>query len=134
MAGNLIMGFDYGTSRIGIAIGQPITGTASPLAVVEVRNGLPDWNAIEQLIREWQPEKLIVGLPVNMDGTDSEMSQLAARFARQLHGRFHIEARTMDERLTTREARALANTGRDAIDAVAATLIVESWLRQQTSV
>lgn len=125
----LVMGFDYGTSRIGVAVGQGLTGTATPLDVIAVRNGAPDWNRIESLVREWQPARFVVGLPLNMDGTDSEMSRQAARFARQLQGRFNIEATTMDERLTTREARNLLEDG-EAVDALAAKLIVESWLRE----
>lgn len=131
MADNLIMGFDYGTSRIGVAVGQSITGTATPLTVVSVHNGLPDWAAIGRLVQEWRPAMFVVGLPINMDGSDSDMSRLTARFARQLQGRFHIPSHTMDERLTTREARELA-TVNESVDAVAAKLIVESWLRQTT--
>lgn len=132
MAGDLIMGFDFGTSRIGVAVGQAVTGTASALGVIEVRNGRPDWSAIERMIGEWGPAKLVVGLPLNMDGSESEMSGQAARFARQLQGRFNILAVTMDERLTTREARELAEPGQ-SVDALAARLIVESWLRENQS-
>lgn len=130
MSEPLVMGFDYGTSRIGVAVGQGLTGTATPLGVIAVRNGAPDWNRIENLVREWQPSLFIVGLPLNMDGTDSEMSRHASRFARQLQGRFNIDAATMDERLTTREARELMEDG-EAVDALAAKLIVESWLREE---
>lgn len=133
MAGGLVMGFDYGTSRIGVAVGQSVTGTASPLAVIAVRNGSPDWNAIGALVQEWQPAMFVVGLPLNMDGTESDMSRLSARFARQLQGRFGINAVTHDERLTTRAAMELAG-GRQAIDALAAKLIVESWLEDRPAV
>ncbi len=77
---DLAMAFDFGTTKIGVAVGQQITGTASPVAVVKARNGIPQWLAIDRLVEEWQPKVLVVGLPINMDGTESDMSKTAARF------------------------------------------------------
>lgn len=125
------MGFDYGMTKIGVAIGQFVTETATPIAIVAAKDGVPDWPAIEALMTEWRPAVLIVGLPLNMDGSESEMSQRARKFARQLTGRFGIRHETMDERLTSREAAEYA--GRDQpVDAVAAQLIVESWFRNRS--
>ncbi len=125
-----VIGFDYGSKWIGIAVGQTLTRQARPLGAI--RSG--DWGAIEKVIAEWQPQKLIVGLPLNMQGEAQEMSQRARRFGRQLEGRFGIPAEFIDERLTTREAWTVAvETGehrsKQEIDSLAAALITESWLR-----
>jgi putative Holliday junction resolvase len=122
------MGFDFGLSRIGLAVGQSITGTASPVVVVNARDGKPDWNAVDAIVREWQPGLFVVGLPLNMDGTESDMSVRAEKFARRLAGRYNIPAKTSDERLTSREAREMSDD--DApVDAIAAQLILESYFR-----
>ncbi|MDZ7686701.1 MAG: Holliday junction resolvase RuvX [Gammaproteobacteria bacterium] len=122
-----VMGFDFGMSRIGVAVGQTVTGTASPLTVLEARDGIPDWQQIELLLREWRPSTIVVGLPLNMDGTDSDMSALAEKFGRRLHGRFGVDVEMMDERLSSREAR--ERLGDDKLlDAVAASIILETWL------
>lgn len=128
MTDDLVMGFDFGTTRIGVAVGQRVTGTATALATLAARDGVPDWEAISKLVTEWQPARFVVGLPLNMDGTESEMSARARRFSRKLQGRFHIPTETMDERLSSREARELAERN-ESIDAVAARLILESWFR-----
>ena len=138
----VIMGFDYGTRKIGIAVGQLITKTANPIAIISARDGVPDWSEIEKLILEWQPTQLVVGLPLNMDETESEMAQRSLKFARRLTGRFNIPHDTIDERLTSREARSIheshsstqrgpAGRSRDEIDDIAAQIILESWLKLQ---
>ena len=126
-----LLGFDYGEKRIGVAVGQTITSTANPLSSVRVRRSIPDWTAIEVLIQTWKPDALVVGLPLNMDGTEQLTTTLARRFGNQLHGRFSLPVHTMDERLSTREARErLASRGQlDAEDdPVAAQVILEGWL------
>ena len=139
---NVIMGFDYGTRKIGIAVGQLITKTANPIAIISARDGVPDWSEIEKLILEWQPAQFVIGLPLNMDETESEMSQRSLKFARRLTGSFNIPHHTIDERLTSREARSLheshsstrrgpADRSRDEIDDIAAQIILESWLKLQ---
>ncbi|WP_349617262.1 Holliday junction resolvase RuvX [Azotobacter salinestris] len=131
----LLLGFDYGTRQIGVAVGQAITGQARELCVLKAQNGVPDWSQIEKLVKEWQPDAMVVGLPLNMDGTPSEMSERAERFARRLHGRFNLPVHTHDERLTTFEAKGhrLAQGQRDGyrqrpVDALAAALLLEGWL------
>jgi len=126
-----VIGFDFGTHWIGVAVGQTLTRQASPLGAVKNN----DWNGIEKLLREWQPELLIVGLPLTMKGEQQEMSKRAQRFGRQLEGRFGISAEFIDERLTTREAYQLAienqrKKSKTEIDSLAAVLITESWLRE----
>ena len=123
---DFIMAFDFGTIRVGVAIGQRITGTATPLSVIAARDGIPDWAVIDRLVEEWQPEELVVGLPINMDGTESDMSVAAEKFSRRLHGRYHKPVHLMDERLSTFEARSFNEP--EQVDAIAARLILESWL------
>ena len=84
------LGFDFGTKRIGIAVGQSLTGTASALTTLNTLQGKPDWDAISALIKEWQPDRLIVGLPVNKDGSLHEISKAAQRFGNRLNGRYNL--------------------------------------------
>jgi len=133
----LLLGFDYGTRQIGVAVGQMITGQARELCVLKAQNGVPDWQQIEALLKEWQPDALVVGLPLNMDGSPSEMSERAEKFARRLHGRYQLPVHTHDERLTTYEAKGqrLAQSQRGGyrerpVDALAAALLLEGWLEQ----
>ncbi len=132
-----VIGFDFGTSWIGTAIGQTQTSTASPLQGVRVINNKPDWQTIEKLIKTWLPTKLIVGLPTSMRDIESPMTEKAKRFSRQLEGRFHIKTELIDERLTTREAwqiieqSAHKKVDKQDIDCIAAVLITETWLNQQ---
>jgi len=119
--------FDYGEKRIGVAVGQPLTGTATPLETIAVRRGLPDWERIEALIAEWRPDAFVVGNPLNMDGTRQSVTESADRFARQLGGRFGMPVFRADERLSTVEAKNLLRRTRD-LDAVSAQLILETWL------
>ncbi len=127
-----VIGFDFGTDWIGVAVGQTLTGQANPLPAI--KNS--DWKRIARVIDDWQPQKLVVGLPLNMQGKAQAMTQKAQRFARQLEGRFGIRTDLVDERLTTREAYLLALEGDDKkskteIDSISAALITESWLREQ---
>ena len=133
----LLLGFDYGTKQIGVAVGQAVTGQARELRVLKAQNGVPDWQQVEALIREWQPDAIVVGLPLNMDGTPSDMSARAEKFARRLNGRFNLPVFTHDERLTTFEAKGqrLAQGQRDGyrdrpVDALAAALLLEGWLAE----
>ena len=101
-----LMGFDFGTRSIGIATGQEVTGTASPLTSIKANDGIPDWDQIEKILKEWQPDLLIVGLPLNMDGTEQEMTQRAQKFGQRLHGRVGCQVEVKDARLTTTDAKA----------------------------
>ena len=124
-----VIGFDYGSHWIGVAVGQTLTGRARPLEAI--RSG--DWDAIARLVDDWRPGHLVVGLPLDMEGEAQQMSKRAERFARQLEGRFGIAASMVDERLTTREAWTVAidsgeRRSKQQIDSLSAALITESWL------
>lgn len=135
-----LLGFDFGTKRIGVAIGQTVTGSVSALTTLTARNGQPDWQAISQLIAEWQPDLLIVGLPLNMDGTDTRITPTVRRFGNQLKGRYNLPVAMVDERLSSVEARSRLHADeslrhkrfdREQVDQIAAQVIVQSWLTQQ---
>ena len=119
--------FDYGSKRIGVAVGQTITGTATPLEIINSYKNRPDWEKIQQLINDWQPYALVVGIPVHMDDSRQQMTEAAEKFVRQLEGRFHLPVFGVDERLSTFEAK--NRSGRETeVDSVAAQAILETWL------
>ena len=131
------LGFDFGTKSIGVAVGQRITGTARPLPALKAQDGKPDWNVIEKLLKEWQPEAVIVGLPLNMDGTEQPLTARARNFANKIHGRFGVQIPLHDERLSTVEARAgLFEQGgfralnKGSVDSASAVIILESYFEQ----
>lgn len=133
-----LLGFDFGTRRIGVAVGQELTGTARPLTTLTSRDGGPDWTTITRLIEEWQPGALVVGIPYHMDGTEMELTRLATRFGNRLRGRYNLPVFTVDERLTSAEAEQVLREGgrqldKGAVDQVAAQLILQSWLDQHAS-
>lgn len=128
------LGFDFGTKRIGVAIGQTITFTAKPLGNVKATDGIPHWQTLEDYFKEWQPDGFVIGMPLNMDGSASEMSLRANKFANRLHGRFGKPSYNQDERLSTRDARdRLENDPRyeqwkkQPVDCLAAVIILEDW-------
>ncbi len=125
---NTLLGFDFGMKRIGVAVGQTITASANPLPTLKAQDGIPNWDAIETLIKTWHADGIIVGIPLNMDGTEQNTTRLATKFANRLHARFNLPVYKVDERLTTVEARQHTKTN---IDSYAAKLILESWLREQ---
>ena len=134
MSSITVLGFDYGTKSIGIAIGQSLTGTANPIGSIKAVDGIPKWEEIGMLIEEWQPDIVVVGLPLNMDGTEQEITQRAKKFANRINGRFGVKIATQDERLTTADAKArLFEFGgykaltKGQIDAMSAVLIIESY-------
>lgn len=127
-----LLGFDYGTHKIGIAVGQTITANANPLCTLINPKCKPDWQRIEKLIREWQPDALVVGHPFEMTDREANNAAAAKKFSRQLLGRFGLPVHLVDERLTTREAwaqiEAQAMKNASKVDAYAAKLILETWL------
>ena len=129
-----VLGFDFGTKSIGVAVGQQITSSATPLFSLKAVDGIPNWDEIAKLIQEWQPDLVVVGLPLNMDGTEQEMTHRARKFANRLNAKFGVKIVTQDERLTTTDAKArLFELGgfkaltKGQVDAVSAVLIVESY-------
>ena len=135
-----ILSFDFGLRRIGVAVGQQITNSATPLGAIASGDDGPDWSLISALIREWQPARLIVGMPVHADGSPSETGTATSHFIEEL-GRFGLPIEPVDERYSSREAEALLKSRREqglrgriskeAIDAAAATLIAERWLKKE---
>ncbi|MCL1078303.1 Holliday junction resolvase RuvX [Parashewanella spongiae] len=135
-----VLGFDFGTKSIGVAVGQNITFQASPEQAVKANDGIPDWNVIETIIKRWKPNLLVIGLPLNMDGTEQPLTLRAKKFANRLHGRFGIEIALQDERLTTTDAKArlfelggFKKLSKDQVDSVSAVLIVESYFENHYS-
>jgi len=127
-----LLGFDFGLKQIGVASGQTLTSSATGLMILKAVDGIPKWDQVEKLLKEWQPDLVVVGLPLNMDDSESDLSNRARKFARRLQGRFAVEVEMVDERLTSREAKSI---GRDQgtedltkIDHIAASLILQSWL------
>ena len=130
MNNKIFLCFDHGEKRIGVAVGQSVSSTATPLETLKCVHGKPDWNAVSRLIKDWQPSDFIVGLPLTMQGKRQPATDAAERFARQLHGRYHLPFHFADERLSSHEAKnRLQNTYN--IDAHAAQLILESWLAER---
>lgn len=134
MSNHTIIAFDFGTRSIGIAVGQTLTATASPLSAVKAQDGVPDWNLIEKVVNEWQPDYLVVGLPLNMDGSEQELTQRAKKFANRLHGRLGKKVELQDERLSTTEARSrlfekggFKSLSKGRVDSQSAVIILESW-------
>lgn len=130
--------FDFGLKSIGAATGQAETGTASPLGEIPARDGIPHWELLDKLVAEWQPNRLIVGLPLNMDGSESPLSALARKFGNRLHNRYRMPVEMIDERLTSQSAKQearewMAHRGdyKDKpIDSIAACLILEQYLNK----
>jgi putative Holliday junction resolvase len=133
-----VLAFDFGLRQIGVAVGNCLLRTSQPLAIVHAREGIPRWQQVEALVAEWQPDLLIVGDPLNMDGSDSELSARARKFARRLHGRLGLPVELADERLTSFEAKQASrerghdgNFKRRPVDSEAAELILRAWLDRQ---
>lgn len=123
------LGFDFGTKRIGVAYGQSLTGTAEAIGIVAANDGIPDWPALEALVANWKPDVFVVGLPYNMDDSESELLLRARKFGNRLNGRLHKPCFGIDERLTSFEARGelLRKESRGHVDSLAARLILEAW-------
>ena len=130
------LSFDYGTERIGIAFGQSISSTTKAVTIIKARDGVPNWDIVASLIKTWKPDFLIVGLPYNLDGTESILLQRASKFANRLNGRFNIPTFGIDERLSSKAAEEKIKTGNrrkpyDAeIDDLAAQIILETWFAE----
>ena len=121
-----VLAIDFGLKHFGLAVGQTVSRTATPLNAIAATDGTPDWRLLDATIREWRPQRLLVGLPLNMDGTTSEMAERARRFAAALGSRHAQPVELIDERLTTVEAKRLQPEGDG--HSVAAALIAETWL------
>ncbi len=132
----LIIAFDFGTQKTGMAVGSSLIESATPLALFPMKDGIPNWDILLKIVKQHQPNLFLVGLPLNMDDSESELSTRARKFARRLRHQTNIETLMVDERLTTREARdeleQYQSQGRAkklTADSIAAALFIESWYR-----
>ncbi|RRQ22193.1 Holliday junction resolvase RuvX [Thiohalobacter thiocyanaticus] len=126
--GRTLLGFDHGKKKIGVAVGQTVTGTARALQSLSARDGQPDWDRVAALLAEWRPDALVVGRPLYLTGDVSATTAAAERFARRLHGRFGLPVHLMDERLSSQAARRLGDGKDTDIDAQSARIILQDWL------
>ena len=124
-----IIGFDFGLRRIGVAIGQTITQTASPHAIVNSKDGKPDWEHITQIFEQWQPSAIIVGLPMRLDGSEQALTQPARKFGQRLNGRYQRPVFYIEEQLSSIEAESRSLKAKH-IDDHAAQILLENWLQQ----
>lgn len=134
----IVLGFDFGTKKIGVAVGQTVTKTANPLGLLRANQGEPNWTSVKKLIDEWQPIALVVGIPLNMDGTRQRVTNQAEQFAEALKTQTGLPVYGIDERLTTVEARdrifqeqGYKGLQKTAVDAIAAKIILEAWLHKR---
>ena len=137
----MIMAFDFGTQKMGMAVGQSMIESANPLALFPMKDGIPNWDELLKIIQQYQPNLFLVGLPLNMDDTESELSARSRKFARRLRHQTNIETLMVDERLSTREARdelehyqAQGRAKKLAADSIAAALFIQSWYRQAVGI
>ena len=133
-----IIAIDFGLRNIGVAVGNTLSLTSRPLTILQARDGVPDWDALSSIFSEWRPDRILVGNPLNMDESESDMGRQATRFARRIEGRFGLTVTLVDERLSSREAKANAlaagHRGDFAsipVDDEAAAIILATWLHQQ---
>jgi len=134
-----VLAFDFGLRQIGVATGNCLLGTTTSLPILKAKDGIPDWQELEKLVNEWRPDVLVVGEPLNMDGSASELSAQAGKFARRLHGRLGLKVEMVDERLSSFEAKSLSREQghrgdfkRQPVDSLAAELILRTWLSRNT--
>lgn len=134
----VVLGFDFGLKHIGVAVGQSITQSATPISQLKAQDGIPDWDSIQVLIEQWRPHALIVGLPLNMDGSEQLMTFATKRFINRLKERFGLPVHAVDERLSSWEAKMLIPLKERnkknkplSIHAYAAALLVAQWLGSQ---
>ena len=125
-----VMAFDYGTRRIGVAVGNTLTCLGQPIKTIVESSSDATFKVIEGLLKEWQPNRLVVGLPCHPDGTEHEMSTRARRFGNQLHGRFHLPVEWVDERYTSAVLEGNPDM-RDNLDAESAALILEQYFLEK---
>lgn len=134
-----VLAFDYGTKSIGVAVGQELNGTASPLSALKAKDGIPNWEDIEKLLNEWKPDVVVVGLPLDLEGEElPSITPRARKFSNRLHGRFGCTVELHDERLSTVEAKSelfdrggYRSLSKGNIDSQSAVVILESWFERQ---
>jgi putative Holliday junction resolvase len=141
-APGVVLAFDFGRRRIGVACGDTVSRTASPQGTVAAGPGGPRWETIDALLREWQPTLIVIGLPYNVDGSDSAMTGAAREFAADVERRTRSQVVLVDERYSSRDAEARLKSARESglrrrrvaktdVDAAAACVILERWFTEQ---
>ena len=135
----VIVAFDFGLKHIGMAIGQEITNTAQTFYSLKAESGEPNWDELDIIVRDWQPKLFVVGNPINMDGSDSDIKEKSDKFSNLIRQRYNIPVELMDERLSTREARErMKSDSGHFVDAsadthqISAQIILESWFREKS--
>ena len=127
----IVLGFDYGRKRTGVAVGQTITRSANPLGIIKTPNNKSTWNEISQLINQWNPGLIVVGFPITIEGTRQKMTEYAEKFAHQLHVRYQHPIKMIDERLSSYEAKR-QEKHLQYVDHIAAKIIIEAWFSTLT--
>ena len=137
---NTIIAFDFGLKRTGVAVGNTLTGSASPECTLQSRDERPDWEGITQLFEKWKPERLVVGMPTELDGSDNPLKPRIERFCNQLNGRYNLPVEQENEQFTSIEAaqrlKQLRQSGRkkkvtkEEVDKIAASIILENWMQK----
>ena len=123
-----IIAFDYGEKKIGVAVGQTSTNTSSPLQIIFNKDNKTNWISISSLLDEWKPDLILIGKPLNMDGSESEMMKKINKFYIKLKSIYDADIEFVDERLTTFEAREiLKDEKQDNVDAHAAKILIDNW-------
>jgi len=136
----VVIAFDFGLKRTGVAVGNTSTGSATPECTLQSKGDQPDWEAISKLFNEWQPNKIVVGMPTELDGSKSPMTKAVQRFCNQIQGRYNIEVEQENEQFTSIEAaqrlKQLRQSGRkkkvtkEEVDKIAAAIILENWMQK----
>ncbi|MHC5225413.1 Holliday junction resolvase RuvX [Ignatzschineria sp. LJL83] len=129
----IVLGFDFGTKNLGIAVGNLLTETAQPVTILKVTNNQPQWEDIQKLLDEWQPDAFIVGIPYTQDGTETEHLKIIRKFMNRLHGRFGLPVFEVDESHSSAQSEAFIKPSQKGkkgmLDAISAAIIVERWLQ-----
>ena len=127
-----IIAFDYGEKKIGVAVGQTSTNTSSPLQIIFNKDNKTNWISISSLLDEWKPDLILLGKPLNMDGSDSEIMKKVDKFYKELKSIYDADIEFVDERLTTFEAREiLKDEKHDNVDAHAAKILIDNWFNKE---
>ncbi len=129
---SIVLGFDFGTQNLGIAVGNRLTNTAQPVKIIKVTHNQPDWLEVEKILKEWEPQAFIVGMPFTKDGTVTEHLKIIQKFINRLHGRFGLPVYIVDEANSSIESTQYVKPSnrnkKGQLDAISAAIIIERWL------
>ena len=141
---SVVIAFDFGLKRTGVAVGNTLTGSATPECTLQSKDEKPDWEAITKLFQEWLPKKIVVGMPTELDGSESPLTKAVQRFCNQIQGRYNIDVELENEQFTSIEAarrlKQLRQSGRkkkvskEEVDKIAAAIILENWMQKNARI